>query len=536
MTGWDSARAMRRELLFDDRVVSCFAQRPSTLYAMFREAEAVSPDGEALIYGNIRLDWRSLLRAVEEVAAGLRIRGVTHGDRVALLIGNRPEFVIALLATSRLGAVAVPISVREEAPGVAYALCHSGAKILLFDPVHSRRLPSRDEVPGVHAWLETGDANDPWRDLRCADALPEIRVRETDNAAILYTSGTTGKPKGAVITHVNIVHAAMIYEEVMSLGSGERSLVAVPMTHVTGLTGMIASMIRCAGTLIIMSEFKAEAFVQLASDERITHTVLVPAMYNLILARADLSSVDLSSWRIGGYGGALMPAPTITALAEALPTLGLMNLYGATETTCALLAMPSENGLIRREQVGLPVPGTEVLIMNDDGTECASGEMGEIWLRGSTVFPSYWNDPDATAEALCAGFWRSGDLGARDTEGYVAVLDRKKDMIVRGGFKIYSAEVESVLAEHPSVLESAVVSRPCAVLGERVHAFVTLRDTGLSADELVAFCAKRLADYKRPETYTIGHDPLPRNGNGKLLKRNLRDALFVQTQPIVGAK
>lgn len=530
MRSWSSTAPMRRENLFGDRVVTCRAHRPSTLHQMLCEAASRSPEGDALIYDGLRLDWRTLAELVEHVAAGLSARGARRGDRVALLIGNRPEFVIALLAASRLGAIAVPISVREEAPGVAYALGQSGAELLLFDPVHSSRLPARADAPAVRAWIETGEADDPWRDLRRSEQPPVVENEEADVAAILYTSGTTGKPKGAMITHVNIVHAAMIYEEVMSLGAGERSLIAVPMTHVTGLSGMIAAMIRCAGALVIMPEFKAETFVRLAAAERITHTILVPAMYNLILARADLSSVDLSSWRIGGFGGAPMPAPTITALAEKLPDLGLMNLYGATETTCALLAMPPADAFERREQVGLAVPGAEIAVMDEKGVECAPGAMGEIWLRGATIIPGYWNDTAATAGAISGGFWRSGDLGTRDADDYVSVLDRKKDMIIRGGFKIYSAEVESVLAEHPGVLESAVVSRPCPVLGERVHAFVTRRGSDLSPDELAALCAERLADYKRPETYTIGHEPLPRNGNGKLLKRELRDALLDQAQ------
>ena len=479
-----------------------------------------------MVCGEYRADWQSLAATVERVAAGLASHGIVKGDRVALLIGNRPEFVIALYAISALGAIAVPISVREQAPGIAYALDHSGARMLMFDPAFEGQLPPQERLKNAVSLIATGDAAMPWGILQGSSPAPLVEVAETDIAAILYTSGTTGKPKGAMIAHINLVHAAMIYEQVMQLREGERSIVAVPMTHVTGLTALIAAMARCAGALIIMPEFKAEAFVALAASEAMTHSVLVPAMYNLILARADLAAHDLSRWRIGGFGGAPMPAPTIEGLAAALPSLGLMNLYGATETSCAMLVMPSDQASARREQVGRAAPGAEVLIMNEAGIACPIGETGEIWLRGATVIPGYWLDEAATRAALIGGYWRSGDIGIIDEAGYVSVLDRIKDMIIRGGFKIYSAEVESVLAEHPAVLESAIVGRPCPVLGERVHAFIATRGELVEADDLARFCAERLADYKRPETFSIQKHPLPRNINGKLLKREMRAELL----------
>lgn len=527
MIGWGTGSArMRHEALFGDRVVACRADRPQNFQAMLADAATRNPGGEALVCGNYRSSWRMLKTTVDRVAAGLAAHGVEKGDRVALLIGNRPEFVIALYAITTLGAIAVPISVREQAPGIAYALDHSASRVLMFDPVFEGQLPELLSLKNKLILIAISDGHEPWAELQFAQAPPAVDVAESDIAAILYTSGTTGKPKGAMIAHVNLVHAALVYEQVMQLGDGERSIVAVPMTHVTGLTALIAAMARCAGALIIMPEFRAEAFVELAATEAMTHSVLVPAMYNLILARADLAGHDLSRWRIGGFGGAPMPAPTIEGLAWALPSLGLMNLYGATETSCAMLIMPIDQAAERREQVGRAAPGVDIVIMNEFGIESSVGETGEIWLRGASVIPGYWKDEAATRAALIAGFWRSGDIGSIDEAGYFSVLDRIKDMIIRGGFKIYSAEVESVLAEHPGVLESAVVGRPCPVLGERVHAFVAARDEPVGASDLARFCAERLADYKRPETYTIQQQPLPRNANGKLLKREMRAKLL----------
>jgi acyl-CoA synthetase (AMP-forming)/AMP-acid ligase II len=532
MAAWDiSALDLRRESLFGDRVVFCRAGRPASLQQMLEQAAARAPDREAIIAGNLRLSWIDLLTLVEQIAASLAERGIAKGDRVALLLGNRAEFVLALYAITRLGAIAVPMSPRERGPGIAHMLNHSGAKMLISDEAFADRLPDSHETPQIqsHIILPVETAA-PFADIRGQSAAPPAQIGELDLAAILYTSGTTGKPKGAVIAHINIIHAAMIYQTTMGLGDGERSIAAVPMTHVTGIAAIVAPMARCAGTIIILPEFRAPEFLAIAAAERMTHTVLVPAMYNLCLARADFNAVDLGAWRIGGYGGAPMPGPTIERLAAALPNLGMMNLYGSTESVCAQAIMPPQYAYQRRHDVGLPVPGAEIIIMDPDGHEVPRGTPGEIWLRNATVIQGYWRDPAATQSELVAGFWRSGDLGQMDAEGFLRVLDRIKDMINRGGFKIYTAEVESVLAQHPAVLESAVVSKPCPILGERVHAFIALRGGAVDEAELAAFCAARLADYKRPESFTLSREKLPRNANGKLLKREMRESLLVKAQ------
>lgn len=534
MAAWDvTGLDLRRERMFGDRVVTCRAARPNDLHAMLRAAAARAPQREALICNDQRFTWTELAQIVEETAAGLHRLGVRQGDRVALLIGNRVEFVIALYAIARLGAIAVPMSTREQAPGISYVLEHSGARLLLADEALGARLPETEEGAAQPARLliDAATGERPLRQLREPGGPPvgPVEVGEEDTAAILYTSGTTGRPKGAMVAHVNLVHAALIYQHTMVLADGERSVVAVPMTHVTGISAMIAPMALVAGTLVIMPEFKAPEFLRLAAAERMTHTVLVPAMYNLLLQRTEFAAYDLSSWRIGGYGGAPMPAPTIEALQRALPSLGLLNLYGSTETVVPQAIMPPACALEHRLDVGLTAPGGEIVVMDTDGREVPRGSPGEIWMRNASVVRGYWNDPKATAENIIGGFWRSGDLGLIDEDGFIRVLDRIKDMINRGGFKIYTAEVESTLAEHPAVLESAVVAKPCPVLGERVHAFVALRPgQALSDGDLKAFCATRLADYKRPETFTLLREPLPRNANGKLLKREMQQQLLAE--------
>ncbi|MEP6839711.1 MAG: fatty acid--CoA ligase family protein, partial [Bradyrhizobium sp.] len=253
------------------------------------------------------------------------------------------------------------------------------------------------------------------------------------------------------------------------------------------------------------------------------YTVMVPAMYNLCLLQPDFDSYDLSSWRIGGFGGAPMPIATIERLDARIPGLKLMNCYGATETTSPSTMMPGELTASHIDSVGLPCPGAEIIVMSSDGHQLPPGEIGELWIRSGSVIKGYWNNPKATAESFTAGFWHSGDLGSVDAENFVRVFDRQKDMINRGGLKIYSAEVESVLASHPDVVESAIIAKPCPVLGERVHAVVVTRNP-VAGEVLRAWCAERLSDYKVPETIDLTSEPLPRNANGKVMKRQLREA------------
>jgi acyl-CoA synthetase (AMP-forming)/AMP-acid ligase II len=251
---------------------------------------------------------------------------------------------------------------------------------------------------------------------------------------------------------------------------------------------------------------------------------MVPAMYNLCLLQPDFDNYDLSGWRIGGFGGAPMPVATIEKLKAKIPGLKLMNCYGSTETTSPSTIMPGELTASHIDSVGLPCPGAQIIVVDADGRELPRGEIGEIWIHSGSVVKGYWNNPKATTESFTRGFWHSGDLGSIDAENFVRVFDRQKDMINRGGLKIYSAEVESVLAGHPGVVESAIIAKPCPVLGERVHAVIVTRDSGVSAEALRAWCAERLSDYKVPETIDLTAEPLPRNANGKVMKRQVREA------------
>lgn len=518
---------MQLETRFGDRIVPAFENRPANVWAMVAEAAAKNPDGEALVDGGKRMTWREVAQTSAQIAAGFKEIGLHPGDRIALLLGNRIEFVLALFGAAHLGLVSVMCSTRQQKPEIAYLLADSGAKLIIHEDDLAERIPDSVEIPTLLHRVSIGavEGSLAFADLIATETAQTPKaVFEQDTAMILYTSGTTGKPKGAMLAHCNLVHSAMIYVSCLELTRDDRSIGAVPLPHVTGIAANIMTIVRCAGTLIIVPDFKATEYLKIAARERVTHTVMVPAMYNLCLLQADFDSYDLSAWRIGGFGGAPMPIATIERLAEKLPGLKLVNAYGSTETSSPSTIMPPQFTGSHIDSVGLPCPGTHIVVMAPDGRELPRGEIGEIWIHGANVVRGYWNNPRATAQEFTAGYWHSGDLGSIDQDNFVRVFDRQKDMINRGGLKIYSAEVESVLAAHPAVIESAVVARPCPVLGERVHAVVVVR-TEIDPPALRSWCAEQLSDYKVPETMTISAEPLPRNANGKVMKKDLRETL-----------
>lgn len=516
---------MRYESLYGDRVVRCFADRPHSLRALFDEACHTAPAQEAMVFQGQRWTYAELATWADRLAGGLAAQGLQPGERVLMLLSNRPEFLVVLLALQRLGVIAVPVGVREQRPGLAYIARQCGARGIVFDSALADRVPTADEAPALALRLmaESLDA------LAAAALPPEPVPRETDVAVILYTSGTTGHPKGAMLTHLAIVHSALHYQACMHLRAGDRSALAVPASHVTGLIAVIVAMWRVAGTVVVVPEFKAESFVALLAAERVSHTLMVPAMYKLCLLSAGFAQADLKAWRVGGYGGAPMPVSTIDELGQRVPGLMLLNCYGATETTSPTTMMPAGATREHADSVGVLLPAADVRVMDDDGRELPPGQTGELWIAGPMVVPGYWANAEATAASFSAGYWHSGDLGSIDALGFVRVFDRKKDMLNRGGYKVYSVEVENVLMAWPGVVEAAVVGKPCPVLGERVHAAVHAPGVVVDEAALRAFCAQRLADYKVPESITFSATPLPRNANGKLMKRLLRDAAPLHT-------
>ena len=411
---------------------------------------------------------------------------------------------------------------------------NSRASAIVFETALSDQIPTQSEALYCRAHIVLGDGlgeaasyAESFSGHEVSEFVPTPGSEESVSA-IVYTSGTTGKPKGASITQIGFIHSAMSFEAVAELKEGDRSVVAVPLSHITGMAAVIYPILRVGGCLIMMPEFRAAGFVDLAAAERCSYTFLVPAMINLILMKVDLSERNLSAWRLVAFGGAPMPPGSTDAISNALPRLKLLHAYGATETTAPVTAamVPLNSNLPQFRSIGRVLPCAEVMIMDELGHEVPIGQSGELWIGGPSIIPSYWGDPQDAEKSLLGGFWRSGDIGWMDENGYVFIGDRKKDMINRAGFKIYSTEVEAVLMNHPLVDFAAVVGRPDPVLGEKSHAFV-VGSIGSELDAIRNYCATQLSDYKIPDEFTIlDGDDLPRNASGKVLKAALRARLL----------
>lgn len=531
-TRWPPA-ALRAETHFDGRQMLCYHPRAAHLGAMIAAATAGRMNHTALIDGEQHLSWQEVHELSARFAAGLHAQGLRGGDRAVLLMGNHAGFVIALLALIRLGAVAVPVSTREAPPGIAYILEQCQARAFIADAALVMRL---EETPAsapacIRVCMEDlSQAAEPmpgWVSgasmLQHAPWTSTADPDEEAPAVILYTSGTTGRPKGAMLTHLNLVHSVMHYRHALGLTPDDRALLAVPASHVTGLVAIVLAMAGVGGCTVMLREFKAAACLQVLEKQRISYSLMVPAMYALCLREPALAASDLSCWRLAGFGGAPMPPATISALRAQCPGIRLFNAYGATETTSPTTLTPP--GSMQVDKVGIALPCAQVRVVDEDGHDLPAGQSGEVWIGGPMVVPGYWDNPQATSAGFQDGYWKSGDIGTLDENGFLQVHDRKKDMINRGGYKVFSVEVENCLMAHPDVQEAATVGVPCPVLGERTHAFVYAPgQTGGAALQatLAQWCKTHLADYKVPDSWTWLVTPLPRNANGKVVKTALR--------------
>lgn len=521
-------RAIRREV-HHGRMVHCFAERPANVDAMLRAATDRRPDAAAFKAADASLSYREVDERVEALARGLAELGLGQGDRIALLLGNRTEFLIALLAAARLGAIVVPLNVRQRRREILFMLSQCQAAAIVYEVDLCGELPDPAELPDLRHRIVVGEADG--EAVRFESLLEPSPARvfdpvgEDDPFCILYTSGTTGTPKGATLTHCGVIHSAIHFELGLGLAEGEVAALAVPASHVTGLVAILLAMLQVAGTTLFMKDFKAREFLRLVERERVTYSLMVPAMYNLCLLADELTEVDLSSWRVGGFGGAPMPPATIARLADVIPGLGLMNIYGATETSSPATILPAECMAQHADSVGRAVACADIVAVDAQGREVPPGEMGELLIGGPMTIPSYWNNPEANAASFIGGYWRSGDVGSVDADGFVRIHDRLKDVINRGGYKIYSIEVESIIARADGVSEVAVVGYPDPVLGERVAAFVHCPDGAVTEQSIREICARELSDYKLPETVILLPAPLPRNANGKIQKGTLREMI-----------
>jgi acyl-CoA synthetase (AMP-forming)/AMP-acid ligase II len=451
----------------------------------------------------------------DELASGLRQQGVERGDRVALLFANADaaDFWVGYVGAHRAGAAAVPINARYAAREVAHVLRDSAARVVLSAGEHVTRVAklSGVDVPLVSPVAAlAGPPQDP------------IELGDDDLAEIFYTSGTTGLPKGVVSTHGHSSH-----HSVRPIRSGGTMLSSIPLATFTGVQGALLTPMRLAATSVILPLFDAARYAALAESLRAQWLLMVPAQILLLLDAGVLDRHDLSAVQAVMFGGSPTPPAAVAALASALPRAALLNGYGLTEGGGSICVLPPGEAAKRPGSVGKPMPGVVVRLLDEHGGEAAEGEVGEIALRVPTGERRYWHDAPAEDRTFTDGWVRTGDLGRFDDEGFLYVVGRTKDVIIRGGYNITPVEVENALYEHPGVVEVAVVGIDHAVLGQDVCAFVRWRASAvpLDASGWQAFLADRVADYKRPRRVVNWPGALPRTPAGKVDKAALLAAL-----------
>jgi long-chain acyl-CoA synthetase len=500
------------------------------------------------IYEEERVGFEASFRATAALAAELQRLGIARGDRVALAMANLPEWPVAFFAIAGIGAIAVPLNAWWSGDELEYGLADSGARLLIADAARWHRIaPHRGALPGLEHVLVSRCGDTPevrrledvigppgaWNDLPAAD-LPDIAIHSDDDAAILYTSGTTGRPKGALITHRNFMtnilstgfataRAALRRGEDPPEPQPRASLIVIPLFHATALSAVLMGTMVAGHTLIYMRKWDPLEALRIIERERVAMTGGVPTVAWQILEHPERHRFDLSSLETISYGGAPSAPELVRRIWEefgALPGNG----WGMTETTATVTSHVGEDYLNRPDSAGPPVPVSDLRIMSPDGArELAVGEVGELWAKGPQIVKGYWNKPEATAETFIDGWVRTGDLARVDEEGFLFVVDRAKDMIIRGGENIYCIEVENVLYAHPAVVDAALIGLPHHSLGEEPAAVVQLGEGAeATEEELKAWVREHLAVFKTPVRIAFLAEPLPRNANGKIMKNELR--------------
>jgi len=480
------------------------------------------PDHVALRLGGRAMRYAELDRAARGVATSLRERGVRPGQAVALMVPNVPEFTIAYFGILYAGCAVVPLNVLLSTPEVTYHIQDSEAVLLVAHPLF--RAPASKGAQGAGVPVAWSDGGAPDDLPAMAEAPPLAALHPTaadDTAVVLYTSGTTGKPKGAELTHSNLfVNCAVVVPKLIAIAPDEHvALATLPLFHSFGQTCIQNATLANGGTFTLLPRFSpAEAFEILLRDG-VTLFAGVPTMYFALLHHEGAPS-RVPSLRWCMSGGAPMPVEVMKAFEERFG-VEILEGYGLSETSpVASFNMP---GRPRTPgSIGYPVWGVEMAILDEKDRPLRDGERGEICIRGHNIMKGYWKRPDATAEAMRSGWFHSGDVGVRDPSGSFRIVDRVKDMIIRGGFNVYPREVEEVLYTHPAVVEAAVIGIPHASHGEEVKAVVALAKGAVAtADEIIAWCKERLAAYKYPRRVDFV-DALPKGPTGKILKRELR--------------
>ena len=489
------------------------------LASLLTESAARSPEAPAIRLGDFELTYGRLDDAGARLATLLRERGVEPGDRVGVMLPNVPQFPVAYYGVLRAGATVVPMNVLLKRREIAFYLEDSGAKLLLA--WHGFCAEARGGAEDAGAELievEPAAFAELVAGAERASGLAE--VADDDTAVILYTSGTTGKPKGAELTHANLLTNADVSMRTTSeIQAGDVVFGGLPLFHSFGQTVAMNASLKIGACLTLVPKFNPGEALETIERDKVTHFYGVPTMFGALLHHPERERFDTSSLRTCITGGASMPVEVLRGFEEVFGCIVLEG-YGLSETS----PVASSNHPDKERKpgsIGTPLEGVEMRVVDEDDNEVPQGEVGEIVIRGHNVMKGYWQRPDATAEAMRGGWFHSGDMARVDEEGYFYIVDRKKDLIIRGGYNVYPREVEEVLYEHPKIREAAVVGVPHDEWGEEIGAAVVLHDgEELSAEEVSSYVKERIAAYKYPRLVWFLGD-LPKGPTGKILKREI---------------
>ena len=501
----------------------------ATLAGVLDTTARRAPERPAVVFGPRALDYRELDAAVNRSAHALSAAGLRKGDRMLLMSANSADFVIALYAAWRLGAIVIPVNPASAAAELQYLLDDAQPALVLFGPAAlsavaacTHEPPFAMAAPPIALEPVEGYADLPGLASSCPASAPDVEVVEADDVAILYTSGTTGRPKGALFDQHRLLWVGLGAALVMGMRDGDRILHAAPMYHAADLAMLVVGGTQVGATHVILPTFTPHAALDAIEQQEVNVFFGVPTMYQLMLRDPTLADRNLSSWRVGVFGAAPMPASAVEAALNALPGLELIQACGQTEggpggiysSAADVRARPDASG--RRA-----MPNTEARVVSPAGDDVEPGVAGELLLRGETVMKGYWRKPAETAEAIRDGWLHTGDVATVDADGYITLVDRMKDVIISGGRNIYSVEVENALAAHPAVAEIAVISRPHPDYGETVVAVVDPRpEHTVTLEQLRVFGADLISGYKLPRELVLRK--IPRSPSGKVLKHVLR--------------
>ena len=502
------------------------------LATILRESAFAHPEKEAIVLHPFRLSYAQLDALSNQVASSLRARGLKVGEKVAIMLPNVPQFVISYFGVLKAGGVVVPMNVLLKAPEVSFYLSDSGARLLLTWEDFAG-----EAMKGAPAGVTTFVVNRPGSDAMPEGALsfnelmagsPTFEMEPTsadDTAVILYTSGTTGRPKGAELTHFNLYMNCTISGGLFGFRDDDVGLAVLPLFHSFGQSSVMNVSLRYGGTISLVPRFEVAAVCEAIQRDRVTVFSGVPTMYFGLLHDPQVAAYDLSSLRVAVSGGASMPGEVMTTF-ERRFGVTILEGYGLSETSPTASFNQSLEDR-RFGSIGKRIWGVDMKIFDDGDGPLPAGKdnVGEIVIRGHNVMKGYYNQPEATAEAFKGGWFHSGDMGYQDEDGFFFIVDRKKELIIRGGFNVYPREIEEVLYAHPAVQEAAVIGVPDERLGEEVSAVVSLKaGQSVTEEELIAFTKERVAAYKYPRTIRFV-DSLPKGPTGKILKKELKQQL-----------